>query len=118
MATQEAQSQMTLAKLLAAEDVQRGDFVAVLNEIHEYPSFLWMSLAEEPSSPHDPVRVQWRSFDNGTPLKVVDLCLPFVFVKRPKGHHETLDIRACQLVRLDSHYGKRVWKALRKRRKR
>ena len=30
-----------LAKCLAPEDVQRGQFVAVLNINYEYPSYFW-----------------------------------------------------------------------------
>lgn len=99
-----------LARPVAAEDLHRRDFIAVLNETLEYPSFLWC-WDSHMTTPHEPVTIQWQSFDNGLVLRVEDICLPFVFVKQPCGDHKTLDIRRCQLVRLDIDYAKRVWKA-------
>jgi len=111
MKTQTIPNEVTLARLVAAEDLSCGDFVAVLNEIVEFPSFLWQ--CDSQTTPLDePVRILWRSSDNGLPLRVKELCLPFVFVTRPVGRHLSLDIRQCQLVRLDRRYAKRVWKAL------
>jgi hypothetical protein len=119
--TQHANNEATLAKPVAADDLCRGDFVAVLNEIHEYPSFLW-ACDTNITQPKEPVRIRWQSFDVGTPLRVIDLCLPFVFVKRPGAKYRTLDLRRVDLVRLDRSYAKRVWNAIdgrkRKRRRR
>jgi hypothetical protein len=109
MKTPIAEEKTTLAKPVAAEDLRRKDFVAVLNETIEYPTFLWCGDV----SPHDePVRIQWKSFDHGLVLRVEDLCLPFIFVRLPCGDHRTLDIRRCQLVKLDVDYAKRVWRTV------
>jgi len=105
-----------LAKSLAAEDIQLGDVVAVLDVIYEYPSFLWSSESHM-LAPEELIRLCWRSPDAGRPLKVKAVCLPYVLVKPPKGRHQTLDIRQCRLVRLADDYAKKAWKKLRKSRK-
>ena len=104
-----------LARPIAAEDLHCGDFVAVLSEITEFPSFLWYDDLNA-RSPHQPVRVQWQGRYNQAPLRVKDLCIPYVFVKSAHGCYETLDVRQCQLARLSPRYAKRVWKLLRKKR--
>lgn len=105
----------TLARPIAPDDLQRGEYVAVLNVEYEYPSWLWCCdsglLAAD-----EPVRVTYRPrSEECEPLKIVALCLPFVFVKRHNGEHRTLDIRGCQLARLDEEYAKAVWKGLKKK---
>jgi hypothetical protein len=102
-----------LAKTLAAEDVRRGDYVSVLYEIVEFPSFFWCSDSWA-LPPDQPVRLKWRTADCGLPLKVKAVCLPFVFVKKPCGEYRTLDLRHHVLVRLTPQYGRAVWKALAK----
>ncbi|MCA9240450.1 MAG: hypothetical protein KDA37_09630, partial [Planctomycetales bacterium] len=103
----------TLARPIAAEDLRAGDSVAVLYETYEYVSFLWGCDASLLA--HDqPVRVSFRPRRPGLPLRVVDLCLPFVLVKAPGGRALTLDVRGCQLVKLDPRYAKRVRKSLKK----
>ena len=105
----------TLAKPLAPEEVREGDFVAVLHEIYELPSYLW--CAESFQMPlEQPVRIQLIPDDGGLPLKVQSICLPFVFVKDSAGEPRNLDVRKCRLARLDRAYAKTVWKARKKRR--
>ena len=101
-----------VARPLAGEDLRCGDFVSVLYEIVEWPSFFWTC---NPSLPADePVRLPTRPSDSGTPLKVKSICLPFVFVKTPTGQHRTLDVRKHRLARLHDEYAEAVWKALRR----
>ena len=102
-----------LAACVAPEDLECGNFVAVLNVVHEFPSFLW--CCESTSLPYDePVQISFRGSCKGTPLKIKAICLPFVFVKTPDGKSQSLDIRQIQFVRLNSDYGKAVWKELKK----
>lgn len=97
----------TLSKPVAAEDLRAGDDVAVLHETYEYVSFLWGCDATLLA--HDqPVRVTFKPRRAGVPLRVVDLCLPFVLATTPTGQPTTLDLRSCQLVKLDPRYAKRV----------
>ena len=102
-----------VARSLAPEDLRCGDYVAVLAEIVEWPSFYW-HCDPQVWPPHEPIRIQRPADDGGTPLKVKAICLPFVFVKKPCGGHQTLDIRQHRLVRLPSDYARLVWKSLSK----
>lgn len=96
---------------VAPEDLRPGDFVAVLYQVVEFPSFFWFDapLTER----HEPVRMRCLPADGGQPLKVKAVCLPFVFAKHPCGRRQTLDVRAVQLARLDGEYARKVWKHLR-----
>jgi len=101
----------SVARSLAAEDLKCGDFVAIVQEILEYPSFMW-TCDSVTLAPNEMVRIAWKTGECGTPLKVQGICLPFVFVKQPCGTHRTLDVRRHQLVRLTPDYARTVWKTL------
>jgi hypothetical protein len=102
-----------LASYVAPEDLECGDYVAILSVLHEYPSFFWCCDVAL-SAREEPVRIQRMDVDDGTPLKIKAICLPFVFAKDAAGKHRTLDIRLCRLARLSPDYGRKVWKALRR----
>ena len=104
----------SLAASVAPEDLKCGDFVAVLNEILECPSFFWCDPV--PSAPDQLVRLRTWASDGGVPLKIKAICLPFVFLKSPDGFSQTVDVRRVELVRLDKRYAKTVRKANRKQR--
>lgn len=108
-ATHEDKNVSRLAASVAPEDLNCGDYIAALNVIYQFPSFLWCcdSSAVEPG---EPVHVQFRAPGAGTPLKIKAICLPFVFVKLPNGSTQTLDVRQVQFVRLAPEYAKAVWK--------
>jgi hypothetical protein len=105
----------SLAASVAPEDLKRGDYVAVLNEIIQFPSFLWFDSSL--NSDQDIVRTRWIPTESGTPLKVKAICLPFVLVKSPFRVPETIDVRRVQLVRLNDDYARQVRKDLRKQHK-
>ena len=92
---------------MAAEDLQLGDYVALLRVVCEVPSFLWRDEAHQ-LTPDVPVRLHLLPEDSGRPLLIRQLCLPFVFVETPDGSCETLDLRRCELTRLDPEFGKTV----------
>ena len=105
-----------LAARVAPEDLRRGDFVAILSVVYEYPSFLWCS--DSAMAPREElVHLRYEGVGGGLPLKIKAVCLPFVFVKDPAGEHRTLDARMCRLARLSSGYARRVWKAMRRARR-
>jgi hypothetical protein len=104
-----------LAASVAPEDLECGDFVAVLSVTHEYPSFFWCCDAGM-SAREEPVRVHWIDAGEGAPLKIKAICLPFVFAKEATGRYRTLDIRLCRLARLSPEYARKVWKGLRQTR--
>lgn len=109
----ETKGDTTVAARVAGEDIQPGDFVAVLYEVAEYPSFLWccsaVSLEER-----EPVRVRYLPRNAGEPLRVMAVCLPFVYVQNVKGNVAGIDIRQHELVRLDPKVGRRLWRQLTK----
>jgi hypothetical protein len=110
----QAAAKATLAKTLAPEEIVAGDFVTPLYMIAEVPSYYWFS--ESWNLPADkPVRIRFTCGSDGTPLKVTSVCLPFVLVKQAGGTETTLDLRKCQLARLNRRHAKRAWKALKKR---
>ncbi len=117
MATRTHRTDRTsLAALVAPEDLRIGDFVAVLNEIAEYPAIVWCDPGADATD--DLVRVQFCATDGGMPLKVKAICLPFVYVEPPVGATQTVDVRRNQLVRLKKRYSKTIWKDLRVKRSR
>jgi hypothetical protein len=105
-----------VARLLAGEELRCGDYVSVLYEICELPSYLWCGDPQL-MPPGELVRIQCRSSEGGLPLKVKAICLPFVFVKKPCGQHRTLDVRQHRLVRLNEQYARKVWKTMREQTK-
>ena len=111
--TTETNYQITVAARVAGDDIKRGDFVTVLNEMYELPSFLW-SCSGGALPADEPVQVRFMPRDPGRPFKVVAVCLPFVYTKRSDGSARTFDTRQHQLVRLDPETARRVWKRLRK----
>jgi len=110
-ATHEDRNVASLAATIAPEDMNCGDYIAMLNVVYQYPSFLWCCDSSS-VEPDEPVQVQFRAPGAGTPLKIKAICLPFVCVKSPKGGTQTLDVRQYQFVRLAPEYAKAVWKDL------
>lgn len=102
----------SVAATVAPEDLHCGDYVAVLNETFEWPSFLCGDASLVTTDETGCVRCQFKG--DGRPLKVKAICLPFVFVKPPHGASFTLDVRSTQFVRLQVEYAKTVRKQLRK----
>jgi len=102
-----------LAARVASEDLRRGDFVAVLSQIVELPSFLWTDAL--PVGQEELVRLRRLPTAARAPLKIEAICLPFLFVKQPNGQFETLDVRLISLARLEEDYARTVWKSLKKR---
>jgi len=100
----------TLARALAPEDVRLGDFVALLDEIFELPSYWW--CVDSSLHPRDQlVRIRMIPTQENVPLKVKSVCLPFVLAKNPAGDKRTLDLRRCRLARLDRTYAASAWSA-------
>ncbi|MCM2374113.1 hypothetical protein [Aporhodopirellula aestuarii] len=101
----------TVAARIAGEDITRGDFVTVFHEMVELPSFMW-SCSPISLAPDEPVQFRYMPSNAGVPLKVLEVCLPFVYVKNCRGDVVTIDTRRRQLVLLDHRCGKKVWKKL------
>lgn len=107
----ESKSEIAVAARVAGEDIRSGDFVTVLTEVVEFPTFMWSCSAA--TLPVDElVQLCYKPYDAGVPFKVVTVCLPFVYAKRPKGELSILDIRKKQLIRLDRRTARGVWAIL------
>jgi hypothetical protein len=96
---------------VAGEDIQPGDFLTLSSELVELPSYLW-SCESTSITNDEPVRIRYIPSEAGEPLKVIAICLPFVYAKQAKGATRILDIRQHQLVKLDAWVGRKVWKRL------
>lgn len=95
----------TLARRLAPEDLRPGDYVAVSRAICQ----LIPDGCTEGWGKLRTIDLPYIPYDAGEPLRVVGVCLPFVFVKTAPGGHDTLDTRRQTLVRLGKIYGKRAF---------
>lgn len=105
-----AAPQASLAATVAGDDLEAGQYVAVLAEIREYLSIFWDDRAGCGLSPQETVRIPFAPTLAGEPLRIEAICLPFVFVKSPSGEHRSLDIRNVRLARLNAEYAKFVLK--------
>ncbi len=108
-------AQPALAKPLAPEDVSSGQYVSVLREVHEVPSYVWCGndLFGDPS---ELIRLAVIPDKEAVPLRVEAVCLPFVLVRTSSGQEKSLDVRRFQLARLDDHFAKAAWKACKPKR--
>ena len=102
-----------MAKILAPEDIRRGDYVTLMHVVWEIPSFFWSADASL-LPPDQPVRIHFVHLEGGMPLKVKSVCLPFVLAKHPLGGIRMLDLRRQKLARLDTNFATAAWKALKK----
>ena len=101
-----------LVEPLAPEDIERGSYVAVLHIIDQYLPFC--DLLDAGQQRPKPVSVKWLPEDEPQPLEVIDVCLPFVSVRKADGSVKTLDVRRHQLGRLSTGYARRVMAGLRR----
>ena len=111
IAAGDAARSLSVAKAVAPEDLRRGDFVAVLSETREFPAFLFCTEAW--GAEDGMLRCELAPEEAGEPLRVKQLCLPFVMVRRPTGAYQTLDVRRCRLARLDGEFARASWKVQR-----
>lgn len=109
-------TERSISKLLAPEDIQRGMFVSILNVVIEHlPCSLF---GEESRKPLELQRLLWLPDDDDElPLKIIEVCLPFVLVADPKEKIRTLDVRRYRLAQLSDDYGRKVFSLLRSKSK-
>lgn len=104
-----AEQALTVAKPLAPEEIRVGDFVVVLHQLVELPSFCWCHDATV-LAPDQPVRIQLLPSADERPMKVKSACLPFVIVKLSDGEQRMIDLRRMRLARVDRKFARRLWK--------
>ena len=100
----------TMSRLLPPEDIEVGQYVSVLHVVGE--SMPWDFELDATWRQRSPVRTLWLPDRGGVPLRVVEVCLPFVLVERPSGRHRTLDVRRYRLARVSDRYGREVFKRI------
>lgn len=101
----EKEDEKTISQALAPEDIRAGDYVSILHVLGEFlPLFI-----EQPWQPVEPIRVMLFPC-SVQPMKVVEVCLPFVLVRKVNGKHETLDVRQHRLARVSKDFGRKAFK--------
>lgn len=121
--TQSEQSLQTVSRRLAAEDIQIGSYIAVVQQVSELVSFLWMGDTS-PEDREQPVFYRHTPINSGEPYRVLAICLPFVFTEDISGEAATVDLRQCEVTQLTAGYVEAVrkkrqeltaWKSAKKR---
>jgi hypothetical protein len=98
-----------VARTLAPEDVAPGDYVCVLAETYEWISIFCASEFERPAVQ----RSTMVPNETDPPMLVEAVCVPFVFVREPKGARRVIDLRRVRLARVSKRFGARVFAAMR-----
>lgn len=99
----ETMNELTVVRILSAEDISVGMYVAVLSETHEvFPPSVFDVL---PGQSVKPFRVSCTGCASGEARRVLSVCLPFVQVESPEGELIALDVRRHTLAALSEAYG-------------
>ncbi len=100
-----------MSRSLPPEDIAAGQYVTVLHEVCEF--LPWDCRQEASWRPVQPLRTLCLPESGGVPMKVIQVCLPFVLVERPNGRHRTLDVRRYKLARVSDQYGDEAFRRIR-----
>ncbi len=105
--------QLVASRTVSPEDLAVGDYIAITRYVIEAPSFFW--CCDETIRQREELAQIWlMPKDIQPPMKVLEVCLPFVLTKTVDRRHKLLDLRMLQLVRVDPRYGRKVRKLVRK----
>ncbi len=99
-------------RILAPEDIAIDQWVAV----HTMTAEFYPCWAIESPSDIDRIRMvrfDYAPDDAGQPLRVIDVCLPYVFVKSVNGAARVLDLRSVTLVAVSPRFARAVRKCAR-----
>ncbi len=101
-------SEARMTRPVAPEDLRPGDYVAALQVVSErvWPLF---SLDEKP--PRLVHVVHWPRH-NWQPMRVEEICLPFVLLETPRGKHCVIDVRQYRLGRVSESFGRRLFEVV------
>lgn len=100
-----------VTRTVAGEDLRVDDYITPFGYEWHFPSFHWNDSGFA-LSPDEFVRIPGIPCDAGQPLRIVGVCLPFVYAIDPQRNVRTLDLRRNQIVRLDKEVARTVWKLL------
>src|SRR5262245_52443136 len=105
----------SISKPVSPEEIRAGTYIAVLHIVTELlPMFCFDSEAFKRLEVKRLLRLPWNE---GQPLEVQEVCIPFVLVKEPCGKLRTLDVRRYRFAQLSRSYGRRVFRMMRERAK-
>lgn len=105
-------SELQMSRPLGPEDVRAGQYVCVMNILCEHMP-LWCLFEESWKDP-EPVRMLMMAPDAGRPLRVVEVCVPFILVEEVDRSLRTLDLRRYRLAAVSERYGEKTFKRLRR----
>lgn len=99
-------NESNIARNLAPEDIIPGIYVSVMHVVYQHVSWF---CDPEPWKKGEPATSLLLPDNGGRPLKVVEVCLPFVLVETAAGKHKTLDVRQYRLAKVSDRYGDAVF---------
>ena len=108
------EKQTDLARVLAPEDIQRGMYVSTMHEVYEHVSCFFQP---EPWSSGRPAWSLILPEYGSEPLKVIEICLPFILVEDSDGGYETVDVNSKRLAELSDRYGDALFMRAKAKRK-
>lgn len=97
------------ARVVPPEDIRVGDYVVVMHVVIEH---LVDDCAGDSWKGIEQVRMLWMPWTESAPMKVVEVCLPFVLIKHPDRKHRLLDTRRYRLARIPSEFGRAAFRKL------
>ena len=100
-----------------AEDLQRGDRIAISCEGVQVPTYAWCNLEPSAFPPERPIEIAFKPHAFRM-FKVRSVALPFVLCLAESGEPEVLDVRQVELLRLPAKFVKTCRQARRSARKR
>ena len=109
--------EIQVARRLSPEDISRGDTVVISEVQYEFPSFFWCDADPIRLPMERPVRITFRACHNPEPMRVKEICLPYVLCYGLKGDFRVVDVRQVQLMRLSADFASAAQKAFKAKQK-
>ncbi len=98
---------------VAPEDIRVDDFVCLMRVVRE-----WVPLFDDDSWCRNQLRrAEHLPDDEQLPMRIVEVCLPFVMVKQTDGTHRMLDVRRHRLARVSDAFGRAVFDRIKRQRR-
>jgi len=92
----------SVCRAIHPEDLSAGDFVTVLQQVHQVGTFAWCGIDTYQFPPNEAIELTIRG--NFEALKVKDICYPFLLCTDNDGKVHVIDSRSEQLGRLDPSF--------------
>jgi hypothetical protein len=102
----------TVARPVAAEDLSKGDYIAILSQCIELLP-CYFDCDSPWSHTGQPLRYWFQTLGSSQGIfRIKSICLPWILVKDAQGNARQLDVRQLQLARLTRSYVKTAKKML------